>query len=171
MTDVGLPLDESYLDWLIDRVSSGGKRPLSYHIFKVLYTTPFYSPIPNDYNRAMDGMDLRGEYFEVSNFEEYHSLNWMDLECSVLEMVIALSERASYYTGEDSSWWFEEMMAHLRIGSSPAEVPGKIRKLLYRDYHYNGGGGLFPLRYPEVDQRTIELWDQMSAYIIENQLY
>jgi hypothetical protein len=32
----------------------------------------------------------------------------------------------------------------------------------------NGTGGLFPLKMPKVNQRRVEIWYQMSAFIEEN---
>lgn len=37
-----------------------------------------------------------------------------------------------------------------------------------RRYNRNGFGGLFPLRKPKKDQRKVELWYQMCAYLVEN---
>ena len=32
----------------------------------------------------------------------------------------------------------------------------------------NGTGGLFPLKRPRVNQRRVEVWYQMSEYLMEN---
>ena len=43
----------------------------------------------------------------------------------------------------------------------------KIRRILNREYHPDGDGGLFPLMNPREDQRGVEIWYQMSAYLLE----
>jgi hypothetical protein len=40
--------------------------------------------------------------------------------------------------------------------------------IIFRTYKYDGRGGLFPLREGKEDQRRVELWYQMCAYILEN---
>lgn len=50
----------------------------------------------------------------------------------------------------------------------PAE---KIEKILdtviNRKYKRNGLGGFFPLKHADRDQRKVELWYQLNAYVLE----
>jgi hypothetical protein len=48
-------------------------------------------------------------------------------------------------------------------------VDAAVGTLVERRYSYSGDGGLFPLDYPEEDQRGIEIWYQMSAYLAERE--
>ena len=41
--------------------------------------------------------------------------------------------------------------------------------VIFRNYEYDGRGGLFPLRYPDRDQRDEELWSQLNAYLLEQE--
>lgn len=51
----------------------------------------------------------------------------------------------------------------------------KVRMILNiflnREYRYSGEGGLFPLADPDRDQRDVEIWYQMNAYLQENYPY
>jgi len=40
--------------------------------------------------------------------------------------------------------------------------------VIWRTYNENGNGGLFPLRDSDQDQRQVEIWYQLSAYLLEN---
>ena len=48
------------------------------------------------------------------------------------------------------------------------EVKAAVECLLERRYLEDGDGGLFPLKCPRKDQRRVEIWYQMSAWVIEN---
>jgi len=43
-----------------------------------------------------------------------------------------------------------------------------VKNMLARDYDADGNGGLFPLKNPKKDQRRIEIYYQMNAYVLEN---
>jgi hypothetical protein len=43
-----------------------------------------------------------------------------------------------------------------------------LNRILDRTYKRDGIGGLFPLKHPKKDQRRVELWYQMNAYLVEN---
>jgi hypothetical protein len=40
-----------------------------------------------------------------------------------------------------------------------------MERCVWRTYEPNGVGGFFPLENPNEDQREVELWYQMSAYV------
>jgi hypothetical protein len=42
-----------------------------------------------------------------------------------------------------------------------------VQRVVFRKYARNGHGGLFPLRHADEDQRDIEIWYQLSAYLLE----
>jgi hypothetical protein len=49
-----------------------------------------------------------------------------------------------------------------------SEVMKILDRIIERTYQRNGVGGLFPLKRDKKDQRKVELWYQMNAYLIEN---
>ena len=53
---------------------------------------------------------------------------------------------------------------------APDLVQERVDVFLDRAYSPDGTGGLFPLHEPDEDQRQVELWYQMSAYLLERVL-
>jgi hypothetical protein len=131
-----------------------------------------------DANRAADGLALRDRYAH-----EYVDLRYDDIrhdECSVLEMMIALACRMEDdimhdpELGDRSPEWFWMVITNLRLDRMDDEhydeknVENIINVMVGRSYFMNGTGGLFPLKMPKVNQRRVEIWYQMSAFIEEN---
>lgn len=120
----------------------------------------------------MDGMELRQEFIQLVDadpIDEY----WFELTCSCLEMFIALSRRLAFIGGGEARVWFWHILDNLEIISSDHDSqPGEEVELvldtfIQRKFDYNGKGGLFPLKHPREDQRNVEIWYQLSAYLIE----
>lgn len=175
-------LDEVYLTWLYGQVSSvQNTNPANNHweLLKVLYGTAFSGHVPNDDNRSADGKDLRIEFLQSTGYPLYDPYgSWFDLDCSVLEMILALARRASFEDEAQGSpvEWFWRMIHNLELDyytddifeiSIQETVKEVLARLNNRTYSQNGSGGLFPLERTNVDQRTVELWTQMSAYLLE----
>lgn len=184
MTRRGRPLDDRYLDWLYKQIGlRTEKNPARSHFLlaEQMHKKPFRYFVPNDDNRAEDGKALRDEFLDQLSsyeFDEY----WYDLDCSVLEMLIALSRRVAFEAYDVSSLntpgdCFWQMMTNLELKrfvddlydiNVYGHVDGTLEVLLNRTYKSNGDGGLFPLRRTRKDQRRVEIWYQMSAYLLEN---
>lgn len=133
-----------------------------------LFNEGFYAYIPNDDNRVADGLKLRND-FGIDLGEE---------PCSVLEMLIGLAERMDYelfdtVAGKRVDRWFWMLIENLdfdyvEFGKEASERNNDIlRRFINRRYGRNGEGGAFPLRKSRTDQRKVELWYQMQAYIQE----
>lgn len=171
-------LDERYFDWLYGQVCSVKTRSpaKSYRdLLHILFTKEFVWLVPNDDNRVEDGKDLRYEFFEAEGIEPTkRDSHWLNLGCSMLEFLIALSRRAEFESDQDAKTWFWELLQNLdlhemndRVEIDQDYVEEILDRVIWRTYDYNGDGGLFPLLYPEEDQRKVELWYQLSAYILE----
>lgn len=133
-----------------------------------MYTKEFVWLIPNDDNRAKDGKDLRTEFLESTGLECQDS-NWLRLGCSVLEMFVALSRRLAFETDGESSRWFWQLVDNvgLTLSFSKRRIDERLDELIWRNYQPDGTGGLFPLRHPHADQRQVEIWYQLNAYLLE----
>lgn len=182
MTNGTVSLDDAYLSWLYGLVSSvTNTNPQSNHreLLKVLYRSAFDGSLPNDDNRAFEGKELRFEFLQTTSYplDDPYGL-WFDLDCSMLEMIIALSRRAALQdeSGGSPVEWFWRILHNLEIDghtddifevSIMEEVEEIVDRVNNRTYSRNGEGGLFPLRRARQDQRKIELWAQMSAYLLE----
>lgn len=171
-------LDEQYLTWLYSQVGSVKLRNSArthWSLLKQLYKKEFVWFIPNDDNRVADGRDLRYEFVE-SYYKGPIDPDWMDLGCSMLEMLLALSRRLEFESNGDSRAWFWHLIEVLDLFQfndrnyddlAEETIDDALNKVIFRRYSPNGNGGLFPLRNPERDQREVELWYQMSSYLIE----
>jgi hypothetical protein len=92
-------------------------------------------------------------------------------------MVVALSRRMSFESGLDTDYWFWRLMDNLNLRQYVDEIYDEdvvliveetLNIVLNRTYHADGNGGLFPMIHPGKDQRQVELWYQMSQYLMEN---
>lgn len=139
--------------------------------------TVYEYDIPNDDNRAEDGLQLR------ERFERESSLRLPNLgECRMLEFLIALAIRLNesvydYENPDQVSDWFWILIENLQLDAYDdtytfndihfyiEQVFVRLNKRLYGS---NGnGGGLFPLEEPMADQTQVEVWYQMMAYLSE----
>jgi len=147
-----------------------------------LHGIEFYSLIPNDDNRCEDGKHLRQLFIDEVGPTGSSSLPHN--HCTVLEMLIGLSFRLEFETAQ-SRWekkpseWFWILIDNLGISEWDNEcfdehrdewsvLDEQVGRMLARDYEANGNGGLFPLKETKRDQRRVEIWYQMSEYIMEN---
>jgi predicted acetyltransferase len=173
-------MTDRYFDFLCRIVNGDGSNKHG-RLLEELYAMDFYSLIPNDDNRGEDGKQLREKFIDE---EGPQALSFSPLsECTVLEMLIGLSYRLEFET-MSSRWektpkeWFWILLDNLGVGwcdntsyqqfKSSGELAYRLECLVNRKYKNNGEGGLFPLKNPQKDQRTVEIWYQMSAYILEN---
>lgn len=171
-----------YLDWLYSLVApvtirnpARSYRKLVNHLFK----REFQWFVPNDDNRIEDGRELRDEFLDTFVVDD-DDPEWVDLEVSVLEVLVALSRRASYETNTAPDFWFWRFMVNLDLRKYTdaaykqgrwEDVDAIVDRFVERKYDRRGHGGLFPLTHGKEDQRQIELWYQMNAYLLENNEY
>lgn len=166
-----------YKNWLMNIVIDEDHSCYN-HLLTYLFSRDFHWSVPRDENRAIDGVHLR-EVFT----DQYGYSSGMDGPCTVLEMLIALSVRAS----EDILWdgennWtpfiFWTMINNLGLIDAIDNnfyqhfVEEKIDIFLDRKYDKNGFGGLFlPSHfYSQIPKKweNLEVWDQMNVWINDN---
>lgn len=172
-------LDERYLTWLHKQLEPDTQRnPARSHwlLCMQLYKTEFLWFIPNDDNRLYDGLDLRQEFVDVEEGGDVDG-SWFSEPCSFLEMIVALAKRMAYETELDLDFWFWRLMENLNLriyvdetydSEVEALIADILNQVMTRKYHADGSEGLFPLSHPGTDQREVELWYQMSHYLLEN---
>lgn len=173
-------LDDAYFEWLYSQVGAVRNRNPSrsyWKLLKQLYTKEFQWFIPNDDNRVEDGKELRLRFLEETGYTLVDPRGlWMNLGCSMLEMMIALARMAAFESDGSAVEWFWRFMHNLEIEKySDArydryvakEVEEVLNRVIHRKYDRDGVGGLFPLRNASRDQRRVELWYQMSSYLLE----
>ena len=168
------PLDEMYLEWLYDQVLVRAQRGATYwKLLRQMHQTEFTWFVPNDGNRAEDGKDLRMEWATQVGLDPPR--DWLELGCSFLEMLVAMARRMEFDAGETPGHWFWCLLRNLGIesyhdgsGYSRNYVTKRMRVVMDRMYDAHGNGGLFPLQNPSKDQRKVELWYQMSEYLLQD---
>jgi hypothetical protein len=175
-----MPLDEAYFVWLYSQVGSVQNRNRSktyWTLLRLLHEKKFTwtKKFDKDGNRAQDGKNLRREFLRTTGT----ALNkiddgWMDLDCSMLELFVALSWKLAFEGEGEPHEWFWVLIDNIGLTEcNDANPPEKViideilDKVIYREYARNGAGGLFPLQRTKEDQRGVELWYQMQAYLLE----
>lgn len=140
-----------------------------------LFKKQFLWFVPNDDNRVEDSRELRCEFLDTAGLPDDDRM-WMDLDSSVFELIIGVARRAAFETDGEVDIWFWQLMDNLGLRSFTDEVymdngassvNDILETLINRTYSRDGHGGLFPLKHPRANQRNVEIWYQMSAYLLE----
>jgi hypothetical protein len=169
--------DDRYLDWLYGQVVEVRPREpfrTYWTLLTQLYRIEFTWFVPNDDNRAADGLELRREWMAEFGIES--DRDWFELGCSFLELLVGLSRRLAFETEAPPDYWFWHLLDNLgflEFNDANNDYKGefvnrRVKAVIDRKYAYNGQGGLFPLEHCSKDQRTVELWYQLSAYLLES---
>jgi hypothetical protein len=162
---------EAYLHWLEAQVKVESHRTYT-DLLTMMHAREFTWFVPNDDNRQRDGLDLRVEFLRECKVD----LDIMSFgPCSVLEVLIGLSRRLAFMTDGTPEGWAWQLLLNLDLEymTDPLSqrkvnrVNDKLDTLIQRTYNPDGTGGFFPLAWPEEDQRKVELWYQMGAYVNE----
>lgn len=174
-------LDDLYLEWLYAKVATVKTQSSSrtyWILLRQLYSKEFVWFVPNDDNRVEDGRDLRAEFLEEVPLDGAHP-DWLDLGCSMLEMLIGLSRRLSFEAEGEPREWFWILLRNVDLARYTdaqctrltdkgwSRIDETLNRITHRNYDYDGRGGLFPLNNAQDDQREVELWYQLCAYILE----
>jgi len=146
-----------------------------------LHSQEFSWFIPNDDNRAYEGKNLREKYCNEIGID-YHCEDF-DYECTMLELIIGLAYRCeSMLVDRRDSLsvreWFWKLITNIGLEDCSDDVYYNmgavdyievvIDRIISRTYQRSGNSGLFPLKKSKKDQRKVELWYQMSEYLVEN---
>lgn len=156
---------------------------------KRLNSIEFYWTVPNDDNRATDGKNLRMRWLDIFENENGRSVDSdtagevVSGPCTVLEMMIGLAIRCETDImmdddeGDRTKQWFWEMIRNLGLEDCSDDhisqkmgdtINYSIQIALEREYDRYGHGGFWPLKWTKKDQRKVEIWYQMCAYLEEN---
>lgn len=176
------PIEDVYFNWLYTKaVSSPGNTPsTSYRsLMFALHSTEFQWLVSGDDNRVADGIDLRYEFLaELGVDIDGVDPGWLNLECSVLEMMVAFSRRCAFQTSLDEKDWIWIFLDNLNLSeisdgsyrSQSHYIYPTLSVFVGREYDRHGRGGLFPMIHSRKDQRNVELWYQFNEYIVENNI-
>lgn len=171
-----------YLQWLgevVGETNSSDPSQTYSLLLEQLFRKEFYWSIEHDDNRTHDALRLRELFL--------YQFGGRDIVggASVLEIMVVLSDKLAYDMSEvsdDVAFWFRDILSNLNLDrytdeyylsdyTTNSQVDNIINRVLNRRYKENGEGGFFPLNNPPSDQRGVELWDQVSSYILEQSGY
>lgn len=172
-------LNDAYFEWMYQLVCDD--KEVSYReLLYFLHCVEFTYVIDMDANRAGDGEALRYRFGYERKLPDAMIASYLDVRpCSVLEMMIALSLRCEeeimhdWDIGDRTGEWFWDMVRSLGLESmedryfNADAAEHVIQRFLNRDYKPNGEWGLFTVRNPRRDMRTVEIWYQMCWYLNE----
>lgn len=169
------PLDNLYFNWLCAKVIQleNPTPSLRYDkLLKELHTTEYVWLLPGDDDRAEDGVELRQNFFDETEFDP--NPDWEHLPCSVFEMLIAFSKRAEFATDVPYIDWFWEFIENLGLKEfTNANTYGWpyvseiLYKFVWRQYDHYGRGGICPLESSSQNQAEVEVWYQFCDYLVD----
>mgnify|MGYP000851237999 FL=1 len=168
--------DQQYFAWLYSKIDNFKVPNITYFkLAQQLYEKEFVWFIPNDDNRNAEGMELRRVFLKETG-SAFPSRQWMEMSSSMLELLIGISYRLSFIDDRPPHIWFWELIDNIDLTYAKddiydrdveVDVDETLDRIIWRLYDPDGSGGLFPLHHAFEDQRNIELWYQMSAYLNE----
>ena len=162
-------LDEQYLTFLESQIAFPRGKTY-WDLVRVMHEREFDAWfIPNDDNRIMDGHDVRIEW--LMSFDG----SGLQGPVSFLEVLIGLSRRLAFLAGESAEGWAWQLLCNLELHGmkdplsryKTAKLEDIMYAVIWRTYEPDGTGGFFPLTHPRGDQRRIEIWYQLNAYVGE----
>lgn len=176
------PLEQMYVQWLYDQLRTYEQSDKSQYDYTeltdILFKKEFVWTVPNDDNRIADGMELRMEFINIigERVVDYALDTYLNDNCSILEVIIGLSRRLAFEGGGSAPSWAWLLIQNLELHkfqdpisrNDREKVDDIVYSVIWRTYDKNGQGGFFPLIETDQDQRKVELWYQMSAYLAEH---
>lgn len=173
-------LDNEYYSWLCELINVEHGRTSYWNLTQALYMKDFHWSVPNDDNRAFEGKNLREKFCDEIGID--YVVDRFPDDVSMLELIIGLAYRCERIM-EDSEYgrpmaeWFWKLLENAGLYKfdddhfdtmDDSEVDYILEVIIGRTYKRDGRGGLFPLKIEKKDQRKVELWYQMNAYLVEN---
>lgn len=174
-----------YEDYLVNAVWSRDnfRGPRYHRLFSFLFNSPFVPTLEMDQSRANDAIDLRYAYADRYNIPYQvvdRDLGGQNGQCSMLEMMVALSKRMENHIMEDISLgdrtgqWFWSMIVSLGLDGmddihfDETKAAAIVARFNARQYMPSGKGSLFTIQNPNIDMREFDIWYQMQHWIGEN---
>lgn len=140
-----------------------------------MHSKEFVWVIMKDYARAEDGKELRWEFVRQAQIEV--PAGWLNEPCSMLEMMVGTARRMAELTDIPIRTWVTQLLNNTSLiqyhdlcclqRDVQSEIDVRLEVINWRTYSPKGVGGLFPLAAPVEDQRRVEIWYQMNAWLIE----
>lgn len=171
-------VEQIYFEWLTEHVNIGYGRPngKTYtDLMSQLHTKEFVWTVPNDDNRLQDAEALRHEFLNDAGITNAGNFVMGVPPLSVLEVIVALSNRCAFAADGEPRNWAWKLIENLELHNMSDPVSRRqteliddvLDTLIWRNYERDGTGGFFPLTHPDANQKEVEIWYQMNAYLEE----
>lgn len=179
-TDV--EIKNAYFRWLVEQVQIDD---MHWCLMRRLHQKDFFwlESVSHDANREQDGIDLREDFAEDSDWSTEDVLAALAGPCSCLEMLVALAMRIEMdimYTPDDgdrTGEWFKLMLSNMKLLQMndtdyyQPYVDQVLEDIMSRHYKKNSAGSIFPVKHTHgKDWRNTEIWMQMMLYFGEKGL-
>ena len=176
---VDFDIKKAYFDYMVEKVCDRQHHRVDYiPLLDLLNSIPFTVVMEMDGNRAEDAAYNRKNWLQSEDLYEY-LYEFDDEKVSVLEVLVSIAERLEFQVGNPMdnrriSDQFWEILRNLDIEKytadnyKPLNIKEKVRNWMLRKYKKDGSGSIFPVKNCEKDMRSLQIWDQMSMYIMEN---
>lgn len=176
------PLESLYFRWLYDQVVPvlDIEGVSSYwRVCSIMHSMIFKDLVEYDSNRIAEVTTLRDEFLMTLKRPTPHDRNDILFpDATIFEVLVMLAKRANLMVEMDLMKWFQLFLRNLRLDrfhdcycmtGRTGGINRTLTRFNNRTYRPNGNdGGLFPLAHPTRDQRRVELWYQMGAFMNEN---
>lgn len=151
-------------------------------VCRLMHQVVFTPLVPFDDNRVAVAAGLRDEFRDFAgSLGPAEMAELTEPPCSVFEVLVGLAMQAdAQQIPLTVPVWFNIFIENLGLdrytdehisGGGAFQVEKIINKFNNREYRPDGRGGIFPLKHPQNDQRTVQLWYQMGAYIIQEGMF
>lgn len=184
-------IEETYFDWLRSEAFSKVSERREYEgVLRLIHDIPFYYTIWSDSNRAGDALAFRQSEFlgfqdNLAGIDQVWLGQWATAAPTVLEVLLGISRRWSFYFEGPIQFYFWHLFHNLRLdrypgralsGVSQDAVRIRVDDWLSRQFDPNGDRSPFPVQQNNavqhaldiVDMRKVDIWGQMNAYSAEH---
>lgn len=175
-------LEETYFTWLKSECFLDPHKSQMFDgVLRLLHEIPFYWTMWSDENRAGDALTFRQYEFldtqpDLDRLDQVWLGQWATAAPSVLEVLLGIARRWSYYFQRDIQWFFHFLFHNMGFDRFPGKVLSTKSQLtlrtrvddwMSRQFQPNGQGSPFPVSQ-NIDMRQIDIWGQMNAYSAEH---
>lgn len=174
--------NDPYFNLLYQRATQNRFNPeISFRkMLYFLHSTEFTWTLPNDSNRADDGLKLRYRLLTsnpaLMKDPRLCIYSFTFNTCSVLELILSLAERmeqmlTSFDLGDRTLQWVWNMLTSMGVATISDDIyyepyiQTQVNDMLNHNYEFNGKGGLFYIPTTTIDLRTLPIWDQVNMFV------
>ena len=168
--------DQEYIRWICDQL---GLRVTKWRgMISTLNKIPYRWSIDTDENRAVEGINLRNDYFKERGFNR---VDTDSRDCTVLEMLVSLANRLNFdyvgYPGDEKNGRiFIDFCKNLGIVSAESnenqcysgdfeDISENIDRWLDGNFEENGEGSPFYTPSEDINLSNLSVWSAALGWL------